>query len=80
MEIYKAKLGADHSDALVSMISLTVTYMNQSRWKEAEPLNMQVMETYKRKLSADHPFILITMGNLISTYMNRGQWEEAEQL
>ena len=45
METSKRVLDAEHPDAL--------TYMNQSRWEEAEELEVQVMEMRKSGLMLD---------------------------
>ncbi len=50
------------------MGNLASTYRNQSRWKEAELLDAQVMETRKRVLGEEHPNTLTSMANLALTY------------
>jgi hypothetical protein len=54
------------------MANLASTYWNQSRWVEAEQLEVQVMETRKIKLGADHPDTLTSMANLAFTWKSSG--------
>ena len=58
----------------------TSTYMIQSRWNEAEKLQMPVILSSTTKLGKDHPDTFTSMGNLAYTYMNQGRWDEAEKL
>ena len=73
-------LGLEHPDTLTSMANLASTFSNQSRWKEAEELFVQVMETSSRVLGLEHPSTLTSMANLASAYRNQGWWKEAEEL
>ena len=80
METRKRVLGQEHSDTLISIGNLALTYRNQGRWKEAEELQLQVVETKKKVLGQEHPDTLIGMGNLALTYRSQGRWKEAEEL
>jgi hypothetical protein len=55
---------------LTSMSNLASMYSSQGRWKEAEPLEIQVIETRKRVQEEEHLDTLISMANLASTYRN----------
>ena len=79
-ETRKDILGLSHSDTLMSMNTLSLTYRNQGRWEEAQGLDLQLMEMSKTRLGPDHPDTLRSMNNLASTYRNQGRWEEAEGL
>ncbi|RDW56493.1 hypothetical protein BP5796_13134 [Coleophoma crateriformis] len=62
------------------MANLAVTYSQQGRQDEAEPLKKRVMEISKEKLGEDHPDTLTSMANLAETYRNQGRWDKAEEL
>ncbi|KAM4066732.1 tetratricopeptide repeat domain-containing protein [Hirsutella rhossiliensis] len=72
--------GRKPSRCRCSMANLAVTYGDQGRWKEAEPLEVQVMEMSKRVLGEEHPDTLSSMANLAATYRDQGRWKEAEPL
>ena len=56
------------------MGSLSSTFRNQGRWKEAEELEVQVVETRKRDvLGQQYPDILSSMDSFASTYRNQGR-------
>jgi hypothetical protein len=57
-----------------------VTYIEQGRWEEAEPLQVQAMETWKRVLGAEHPDTLKSINNLAMTWKLHGRYLEALQL
>jgi hypothetical protein len=44
-ETRKQTLGPEHPDTLISMANLALMYWKQSRWKEAEYLEVHVHET-----------------------------------
>jgi hypothetical protein len=50
METKKRVLGEEHSDTLISIGNLALTYSNQGRRKEAEKLNVQVTKMRKKVL------------------------------
>lgn len=78
-----ASFAPAHLIRLVSTLchdSLTSTYLNQGRLKEAKKLQMQVTEASKRVLGAERPSTLTSMVKLALTYWNQGLWKEAEEL
>ncbi|KAJ9492707.1 hypothetical protein VN97_g479 [Penicillium thymicola] len=48
-------LGDEHEEVINSISMLATAFWFGGRWKEAEPLQVQVMETRKAKLGEDHP-------------------------
>ena len=73
-------LKQEHPETLTSMAYLTIIYLNQERWKEAEELGVRVMEMSKRIQRQEHPHMLITMANLAGMYRKQRRWKEAEKL
>jgi hypothetical protein len=69
MEIRKANRRADHPWTLTSIGNLALTYQEQSRYKDAETLQAQVIETRKTKLGPNHPNTLLGISNLTLTYI-----------
>ncbi|KAK6811373.1 hypothetical protein RU639_012792 [Aspergillus parasiticus] len=53
---------------------------SDSRWKEAEELQLQVMEHHKQVLGPEHLDTLTSIANLASIYRNQGRWKKAEEL
>ena len=54
LEVRKKMLGAEHSDTLITMGYLALTYSQQWCEKEAEQLWLQVLELIKRVLRVEH--------------------------
>lgn len=73
-------LGDEHEESIISMSMLATAFRLEGRWKEAEPLQVQVMETSKATLGEDHPDTLTSIANLASTLWYQGRWKEAEEL
>ncbi|KAJ5922217.1 Tetratricopeptide-like helical [Penicillium verrucosum] len=73
-------LGDKHKEVIDSISMLATAFRLGGRWKEAEPLQVQVMETRKAKLGEDHPDTLTSMSNLALTFWSQGRWKEAEPL
>ena len=73
-------LGKEHPDTLISMGNLAGTYYRQSRWEDAERLEVQVLELRKRVLGEEHPNTLSSIANLAATYTDQGRWKDAEDL
>ena len=74
MKTTKKVLGQEHPSTLKSMATLTVAFLEQGRWKEAEELFVQVMEARKRVLGQGNPDTLASMDNLALTYLSQGRW------
>jgi len=73
IETFKAVLGQEHPDTLISMGNLATTYRIQGRFNKAEKLEVQVMETTIRVLGQEHPHTLTSMINLALTYRKQGR-------
>ncbi|CAI7629154.1 unnamed protein product [Penicillium viridicatum] len=73
-------LGDEHEEVFDSIAMLATAFGLEGRWKEAEPLQVQVMERQKAKLGEDHPDTLTSISDLASTFWNQGRWKEAEKL
>ncbi|OLN96222.1 Nephrocystin-3-like protein 1 [Colletotrichum chlorophyti] len=73
-------LGEEHPDTLIGMGNLASAFCNQSRWKEAEELEVRVLGTRRRVIGEEHPGTLISMGNLALTYRRQGRCDVAMQL
>lgn len=71
-------LEPEQPDTLTSIAHLASTFWNQSQWKEADELFVQVIKTSSRLLGPEHPDTLTRMDNLAFTYQNQGR-EEALQ-
>ncbi|KAG7284986.1 hypothetical protein NEMBOFW57_009604 [Staphylotrichum longicolle] len=52
----------------------------QGRWKEAEPLALQVVEARKRVLGEEHFYTMGSVSDLAAIYWGQGRWKEAEAL
>jgi hypothetical protein len=55
-------------------------WIDQSRWKEAEDLEVQVLAIRERVLGQEHPDTLISMDRLASTLKSQGRDDEAAAL
>jgi hypothetical protein len=59
------------------MNNLASTFWAQSRYEEAESLNVQVIEIKKKVLGEEHPNTLNTMSNLAHTWEAEGRFADA---
>jgi tetratricopeptide (TPR) repeat protein len=80
LELRKAKLGPDHPDTLLSMISLAISYERLGRHAEAIKLGEETLALQKVKLGPDHPETLWSMNNLANSYDVLGRHAEAIKL
>ncbi|KAJ7252033.1 hypothetical protein C8J57DRAFT_1723042 [Mycena rebaudengoi] len=80
LENRKHTLGNEHSDTLVAMSNLAVTYHDLGKLTESEDLKMVVLEKRKQILGPDHPETLAAMSSLAATYWKLGKFAEALEL
>ncbi|KAL4924960.1 uncharacterized protein BDV17DRAFT_294909 [Aspergillus undulatus] len=76
----KKEYGTTDHRTLSSMTILTVVYMAQGQWSEAEDLGAQTMVLCRRTLEPSHDTALHIMVNLASIYIHQGKFHEAEIL
>jgi serine/threonine protein kinase/tetratricopeptide (TPR) repeat protein len=80
VELYAARLGADHPITLGSKSSLAYLYGAQGRFDLAEPLSEEVVRGRTARLGADHPDTLVSKNNLAQVYRSEKKLEQAEPL
>ena len=73
-------LGAEHPYTVGSMNNLSLVYMREGKYSEAEALEIQTLEIRKRVLGPEHPQTLQSMTNLANDYLYEGKYPEAEAL
>jgi eukaryotic-like serine/threonine-protein kinase len=76
-DLYCAKLGSDHPDALKAVINLATAYNGAGRPKEAVPLFEASLNAMQIKLGADHPDTLTVLAGLAKAYQDAGRVKEA---
>lgn len=79
LQARKRTLGAEHIQTLRSMGALAEIHRNQSRFQDAQRLQMQIQETMAEGNTA-HPYRYTNEHNLAWTYAHQEQWEESEKL
>ena len=57
-----------------------MSYANQNRHEQAEPLFLEALSGYRQVLGPEHKLTLSTVRNLIKMYRNQGRFEEAVPL
>jgi Tetratricopeptide repeat len=58
------RLGGAHPQVAVFLNSLGTFYIDQARFREAEPLLQQALAIFQQALGAEHPFTQRTQDNL----------------
>ncbi len=76
----KARLGPDHPETLMSMMSVASSYLYAGQLDRALKLYEETLTLQKAKLGPDHPQTLRTMNNLASTCLRAGQLDRALKL
>ena len=74
---YAKELGEEHSDTLLSMAALAVSYRKAGQLEKSLPLQEKVFQLSKAKLGADHPDTLQIMNILVDHYLRSGQLEKS---
>jgi tetratricopeptide (TPR) repeat protein len=68
-------------ETLADLYNKTAIYLeNRGRYREAEPLYVEVVKTVSAFLPEGHPNIAISLGNLALLYNTQGRYSEAEPL
>ncbi len=80
LDAYKAKLGPDHPDTLLSMNNLAAAYQASGQLARAVPLFEETLQQRKARLGPDHPETLESMNNLAGAYKANGQLARAMPL
>jgi serine/threonine protein kinase/tetratricopeptide (TPR) repeat protein len=80
VELYAARLGADHPATLDSKSNLAYLYGAQGRYDRAEPLSEEVVKGRTARLGAEHPDTLTSKNNLAQQYRSQKKFERAEPL
>jgi serine/threonine protein kinase/tetratricopeptide (TPR) repeat protein len=80
VQLYTAKLGADHPDTLTSKITVAHLYWDQGQYAKAEPLLKEALQARTAKLGADHPDTLLSKNNLAALYHAQVRYAKAEPL
>lgn len=81
VEICERSYGREHERTLASMRLLAIIFHEQSRWREAESLQTQMIQVWKNKRDFDveDPRLLTVENDLSLTLMALEQWQEAEK-
>jgi eukaryotic-like serine/threonine-protein kinase len=77
VELFKATLGPDHHDTLISMSNLIVGYHTAGKLDKALPLCEETLARMKAKLGPDHNDTLTGMNNLAAGYHAAGKLDLA---
>ena len=80
MEKFRATLGPDHPDTLVSINDISVLFYMQGKYAAAEPLYVECLEKRRGTLGSNHPDTLSSINNLALLYSKLGKYEAAEDL
>jgi eukaryotic-like serine/threonine-protein kinase len=62
------------------MNNLSLVYMREGKYSQAEALEIQTLEIRKRVLGPEHPYTLQSMTNLANVYLYEGKFPQAEAL
>lgn len=82
LEVLQARertLGGEDIQTLYSMGALAEIHRNQSRFQEAQRLQVQIQETMTEWNTA-YPYLYTNAHNLALTYAHQEQWEKSEKL
>ncbi len=77
VDLYRAKLGPDHLETLMSMNNLSVCYQAAGKLDQALSLCEETLKIRKAKLGPDHPNTLVSMNNLATGYYFAGKLDQA---
>ncbi|KAJ3281213.1 WD repeat-containing protein 38 [Rhizoclosmatium sp. JEL0117] len=76
----KQVLGETHEQTLVTLGTLALVYISQTRFESAEPLLLQCCLASQRALGSDHVDTINATFNLAQFYVSRGRLDQAEPL
>ena len=80
LDMFKALLGEDHPDTLVTMRNLAGSLSNAGKYQESLELKQEVLAKQRKILGDDHPDTLVSMHNLAVSYSHLGKHREALEL
>jgi Tfp pilus assembly protein PilF len=80
LKLRKNELGLNHSDTVVSMINLGITYWNQGRYSQAALLLEEALPLHTTLLGREHPDTLDYASKLATVYRKLNRNPEADQL
>jgi tetratricopeptide (TPR) repeat protein len=75
-----SKAGEDNATTLQILNNLALTYKNEGKYAQAEPLYTNALETRRRVLGEEHDDTLVSMNNLSMLYRLQGKYAQAEPL
>jgi tetratricopeptide (TPR) repeat protein len=76
----ESRLAAEDLEIFKSRTYLSILYMDQSRWREAEVLTVQNLITSSKLWGLEHQDTLYNMGRLSRIFQKQARWAEAEKL
>ena len=79
MEVRRRTLGDEQPDTLGSIGNLSLLFLYQGKYDEAEPLYREVLKVRRRTLGDEHPATMASISNLGVLFHNQGKYEEAEK-
>ena len=80
MEANITEFGRENIITLNSIALLSLTYMQQEQWENAELLALHVVDSRQISLGPDNPSTLAGVANLVKVYKGQERWDEAERL
>lgn len=75
----QGRFGTEHTAVADSLNNLALLYLEQGRYKQAEPLFQQALELRQRFIK-DHPSVADSLTNLGDLYYSLGEYKRAESL
>ena len=73
-------LGTHHPVTVNQINKLALIYLNEEKYKRAEPLLKRVLKSQEKSLNPKHPDLAQSMNNLADVYQNTSEYEKAERL
>lgn len=73
-------LGARHADTITFMAKITFNWFEQGRYKEVEPLAVQVLEFGRKVLGVTQPDTVSAMAEVAVIRPDQGRYDELESL
>ncbi len=79
-EYHKERYGEEHSDTLITLSNLAVTYSKLGDYSKALELEEKVYASQCKILGEEHPSAMTTLSNLAYTYVEVGDYRKALEL
>ena len=73
MDLSRKVLELEHPHILTRMANLAGIYSSQTKYEEAEELELMVLDLHVKVLGPEHPQTLISIANLARTYSEEGK-------